>query len=925
MTSKTDWHLLTPDEVTERFGTKLTSGLRADQVRAASARFGLNELVEAPGASMLELIWNQIKNVLVLMLIGAAIVALLIGETRSALAIAVIVAFNTALGVWQEARAEKAMAALKRMAAPIVRVRRDGQIAEIAARDLVPGDVIVLEAGSTIPADARVIESVNLRVREAALTGEATTVSKTTAALKKPGIPLGDRTNMLFMGTEVTHGRGEAVVVGTGMDTELGRIAALLQGVRNEPTPLQRRMTRLGQTLVGSSLALIVVILGIGLLVGAHMVGEDGLLLSVISIAVAVVPEGLPAVITIALALGAQRMVRRHVLIRRLPAVETLGSVTTICSDKTGTLTQNKMIVEVAHTSGQDFRFTGQGYDIAGQILSDEQPVSAPDADLNMLLTAAVACNDATLLTNGQAGDIVGDPTEGALLVAAAKAGITKDGLRERMPRVGEAPFTSERKRMSVVVQPRAESRELGAPYLLFSKGSPELVLQRCTHALSNGQIVPLNGHAEEALRINDEMAGNGVRVLGFAYKPLSEHPAPGSEETYEEGMIWLGLMGMIDAPRPEVRDAVAVSRAAGIRPIMITGDHGLTALAIARDLGIAAPGNDRVVTGPELEKMSDSELEQVVGDVSVYARVAPEHKLRIVKALQARGQFAAMTGDGVNDAPALKQANIGVAMGITGTDVTKEASDMILTDDNFASIIAAAEEGRTIYGNVRKFVKYILTSNIGEVITLAAAPVLGLGGVPLLPVQILYMNIVTDGLPALALAVDPAESDVMKRSPYHPKESIFSRGLGAYMLRVGVVFGLMTVAFMLLVYRISPQYWQTMVFTMLSLSQMGHALAVRSERESIFKVGFRTNPWLLLAVLATVVLQLALMYVEPMAMFFGLKALPLPELLFTFAASTLLFFWIEGEKWVMRRRARPARTATQSASQSQTTAAAKS
>jgi Ca2+-transporting ATPase len=499
----------------------------------------------------------------------------------------------------------------------------------------------------------------------------------------------------------------------------------------------------------------------------------------------------------------------------------------------------------------------------------------------------------------------VGDPTEGALLVAGAKAFIGRDAARERYPRVGEAAFTSERKRMSVIVEGKNNEFDLGAPYLMFVKGSPEVVMGLSTQALMGGQVVEVDQVRQRMLELNDRMASDGVRVLGFAYRPLDTVPPAGEEEKHEHDLVWIGLIGMIDAPRPEVREAVKVAGTAGIRPIMITGDHRLTALAIARDLGIARPNQDRVITGPELEAMPDEQLRKEVTEVNVFARVAPEHKLRIVRALQSHNQFVAMTGDGVNDAPALKQGNIGVAMGITGTDVTKEASDMILTDDNFASIISAVEEGRTIYGNVRKYVKYILTSNIGEVLTLAVTPLFGLP-VPLLPMQTLYMNLVTDGVPALALAVDPPDPDVMKKKPYGPKESIFSRGLGAYMLRVGIVFGIIGILFTLYSARVlQSEAWRTMVFTMLCVAQMGHALVVRHERESIFRIGLLTNKWVLLAVGVTTALQLLLPYVPPLAEFFELKPMTAGELAICFAVSTLLFIYVELEKWVMRIRER--------------------
>jgi len=902
----TTWHVLSVDETLKQVSS-VHAGLTTAQVDAARGIHGPNELAEAPPRRFIELVIDQVKNVLVLMLLGAAFVSLLVGDSKSTISILVIVAFNTILGIVQESRAEKAMAALKRMASPMVTALRNGEESTIHAKELVPGDVILLEAGDSVPADARVIEAVNLRVREAALTGEATTVGKSIAALPKADVPLGDRVNMLFMGTEVTHGRGSAVVVGTGMKTELGKIANLLQNVENEPTPLQMRMGRLGNVLVSGSLILIGIVMLIGLLAGANL---EQLALSAISIAVAVVPEGLPAVITITLALGAQRMVKRNVLIRRLPAVETLGSVTTIASDKTGTLTQNKMIVEVAHTATHRYAFTGLGYNPAGQIMEGDDQLNQVPPDLSLLLTASVAANDATLHEKDGQWEIIGDPTEGALIVAAAKALISKEKVRDHAPRVAEAAFTSERKRMSVITEvkgnPITEVEGLNSQFFMFTKGSPELVLKGCTQALVDGKLVPVAQIEADVLRTNDKLASNGVRVLGFACRKLTAKPDVGTEEALERDMVWLGLIGMIDAPRPEVRDAVVVCRTAGIRPVMITGDHGLTALAIARDLGIARSGQDTVISGPELEKMTDEELAQKVDTVSVYARVAPEHKLRIVRALQARDQFVAMTGDGVNDAPALKQANIGVAMGITGTDVSKEASDMILTDDNFASIVAAAEEGRTIYGNVRKFIKYILTSNIGEVMTLAMAPVFGLP-VPLVPMQILYMNLVTDGIPALALAVDPADDDVMEKPPYHPRESVFSRGLGAYMFRVGIIFGIMGIVFMLFTrFVMQSPNWISMVFTMLCLSQFGHALVVRHERESIFKIGFFTNKWLLVAVGFTTLIQLMLLYIPPVASFFEVKPLPLGELLVCLVASTWLFVYVELEKLVMRRRKTP-------------------
>ncbi|MBP5974741.1 cation-transporting P-type ATPase, partial [Brasilonema sp. CT11] len=645
-----------------------------------------------------------------------------------------------------------------------------------------------------------------------------------------------------------------------------------------------------------------------------------------LSMAVAVVPEGLPAVITVTLALGTQRMVRRNALIRKLPAVETLGSVTTICSDKTGTLTQNKMVVQSAYTNNNTFRVTGEGYTPKGEFQLDGQTISINQSpEIQTLFVACALCNDSFLQQEQGEWKILGDPTEGALLTLAAKGGIEKDQWNSKLPRVSEFPFSSERKRMSVICRVEGVNDGVSAltspdpainnllqseKYLMFTKGSPELILARCTNFYATTGSTPLNDQQRrEILAENDRMAGKGLRVLGFAYKPLSEIPPEGSDETSEQGLVWLGLIGMLDAPRPEVRSAVQECRDAGIRPVMITGDHQLTARAIATDLGIAQEG-DRAITGQELQRMTDQELEQNVDLVSIYARVAPEHKLRIVQALQRRGRFVAMTGDGVNDAPALKQADIGIAMGITGTDVSKEASDMVLLDDNFATIVSATKEGRVVYTNIRRFIKYILGSNIGEVITIAAAPVLGLGGVPLTPLQILWMNLVTDGLPALALAVEPPEPDVMKRPPFSPRESIFARGLGSYMIRIGIIFAIISIVLMEWAYYhvqvvtgpgLDPERWKTMVFTTLCVAQMGHAIAIRSNTRLTIEMNPFSNLFVLGAVVITTILQLMLIYVAPLRNFFGTHWLSPTELGICIGFSALMFVWIELEKLFLR------------------------
>ena len=943
------WHTLNVEKTLLELSSDVEAGLTSQQVEERLQQYGPNELEEAPGRSSWEILFDQFKNIMLVMLIAVAIisgvldvVALQQGNSegsipfKDTIAIMAIVILNGILGYLQESRAEKALAALKRLSSPKVRVIRDGKTVEIDGRQLVPGDIMLLEAGVQVSADARLIEASNLQIREAALTGEAHAVNKQVEAQLAEDTPLGDRINLVYQGTEVVHGRGTAIVASTGMRTELGKIAELLQGVESEPTPLQQRMTQLGNVLVTGSLILVAIVIVGGMAASFFKSGGkfdltvfQELVEVSLSMAVAVVPEGLPAVITVTLALGTQRMVRRNALIRKLPAVETLGSVTTICSDKTGTLTQNKMVVQQVATLKQKFSVTGDGYAPSGEFNIDERAIKAEQyPELQTLLIACVVCNDALLQqeepnsqSNGKGKSspnaanqwtILGDPTEGALLSLAGKSGLEKVSLSRQLKRVGEFPFSSERKRMSVICEGRTQNVAQHAqesPFVMFTKGSPELILERC-QTFSQGNTVErlTDKQRQQVLEQNNQMAGAGLRVLGFAYKPLNSIPAEASEDSSEQELIWLGLVGMLDAPRSEVRDAVARCREAGIRPIMITGDHQLTAQAIAHSLGIAKEG-DHVLTGQELQRLSQEELEREVGNVSIYARVSPEHKLRIVKALQSRGEFTAMTGDGVNDAPALKQADIGIAMGITGTDVSKEASDMVLLDDNFATIVAATEEGRVVYTNIRRFIKYILGSNIGEVLVIAAAPIIGLGGVPLTPLQILWMNLVTDGLPALALAVEPPEPDVMKRPPFSPRESIFAKGLGSYMVRIGIIFAIITIALMVWAYNHThtpgyqgnPDTWKTMVFTTLCIAQMGHALAVRSNNRLVIQVNPFSNPYLLWAVVVTTALQLALVYVPPLQAFFGTHYLTLAELGICLGFSSLLFVWVELEKVFFR------------------------
>ncbi len=907
-----DWHTINPQQTLEALDSDAERGLSGHEIQQRQQRSGKNELIEARGRSKLVILWDQFTNIMLVMLIAIAIISAIMdlqqgNFPKDSIAIFTIVILNGILGYLQESRAEQALAALKRLSSPNVRVIRDGTIQQIDATRLVTGDIMLLEAGVQIAADGRLLEAQNLQVSESTLTGEATAVTKEAGVILAEDASLGDRLNLVFKGTEVVRGRAKAIVTQIGMDTEIGRIATMLQTVESEPTPLQRRMTQLGNTLVGGSLALVVLITVGGLLQSGWEIFDE-ILETSLSMAVAVVPEGLPAVVTVTLAIGTQKMIRRRALIRKLPAVETLGSVTTICSDKTGTLTQNKMVVQQVKTSSFEFEVTGTGYQPAGEFLAKDRDRVAKEPEVDLLLQACVLCNDAVLQHSRDSQQktaqwsIVGDPTEGALLALAGKAGIFREELIEEMSRKSEFPFDSERKRMSVIV---TNSLNDDSPYLMFTKGSPEIVLERSQYIQIERDFPNITEEQkEQILAANTHLASRGLRVLAFAYKPIREIPY-GAAEDSEQELIWLGLVGMLDAPRAEVKQAVANCQQSGIRPIMITGDHPLTAMAIATELKIAATG-DRAVTGREIAKMPPEELEKTIQSVSVYARVAPEHKLRIVKALQRQDKFVAMTGDGVNDAPALKQSNIGIAMGITGTDVSKEASDMILLDDNFATIVAAIEEGRVVYDNIRRFIKYILGSNIGEVLTIAAAPLLGLSSVPLSPLQILWMNLVTDGLPALALALEPAEPNVMSRPPYSPTESIFARGLGLYMIRIGIIFAVLTIALMVWSYNYvsggtNPDRWKTMVFTTLCLAQMGHALAVRSNTRLTVEMNFFSNPYLLAAIALTTALQISLIYIAPLRNFFNTNILSITDLLICFGFSMLVFVWVELEKLFQR------------------------
>jgi len=912
------WYQLDIEQTITELKTDLKSGLSTAEVKKRQQEYGPNQLIERGMKSPWQILFDQFTEIMVVILIIAAVISVLLHETTDAIVILVIVALNAALGFSQEYRAERAMAALKRLSAPKVKVRREGHLHEVPASELVPGDVIQLDAGDAVSADCRLVEAINLRVQEAVLTGESEAVEKHTQPIIAENLPLGDQRNMVFMGTVTTYGRGVAVVVRTGMQTELGQIADMLQSVEQESTPLQKRMKQLGKGLALAALVIVVLIFILGILRGESI---RIMFMTAISMAVAVIPEGLPAVVTIALALGAQRMLQRNALIRKLPAVETLGSVTTICSDKTGTLTENRMTVTVVDVAGNRVDFM-QKMKFYSPTVSEEEklhPIRIKYPEVALMLEAGALCNDAVIekeFSEGGGYRTVGDPTEGALVVAAARAGLWKDELEQVLPRIAELPFDSERKRMTTVHQfnpAKANNFPLQSLQILksyqketviaFTKGAVDSLLQGCTQVWCEGKRVPLDQEWMSRIqRANEDLAKQGVRVLGVAFRTYQDAQENGKIQPREEDLIFVGLFGMIDPARPEVKDAVATSLSAGVRPIMITGDHPLTAAHIARQLGIGGPSYE-VITGQELERISIDELKEKLENVSIFARVSPAHKMKIVEALQQKGEIVAMTGDGVNDAPALKKADIGVAMGITGTDVSKEAADMVLLDDNFATIVAAIEEGRRIYDNIRKFIQYTLTSNAGEIWVMILGPFFGLS-LPLAPLQILWVNLVTDGLPGLALTVEPPEPDTMRRKPYPPSESVFGRGLVVRILWIGILMGLTSLLAGIWANQTQRyETWQTMVFTTLTLAQMGNVLAIRSNHYTLRQIGLLSNKPLLGAVLLTFLLQMAVIYLPFLQSIFKTVPLSLEELIVSLAFSSVVFLAVEFVKWYRYQR----------------------
>lgn len=861
------WYQLRTEEVFAKQGTSDT-GLTEEESRRRLEEYGSNELKEAKRITPLGIFFNQFKDFMILVLIVAAIISGILGDVADTIAIILIVIINAIIGFVQEYRAEKAMLALKKMSAATAKVFRNGAVHQIPAHEIVPGDIVLVEAGDILPADLRLTESIQLKVDEASLTGESISVEKSTDPIEEKDIPLGDRLNLAFKGTHVTYGRGRGVVIATGMQTELGKIAELLGG---EPvkTPLQKRLIAFGKKLV----ILILIICALIFLAG-WLRGEEPLLmlLTAISLAVAAIPEALPSVITIALAIGAKRMVRQNALVRKLTAVETLGSVTYICTDKTGTLTENRMTVE-------------RLFDGSAILQKDQLDKEALNEKQEHLLYAMALNND--VITDHQE-TLKGDPTEIALYEVAAQAGYPKSEVEQRAPRVADIPFDSERKCMSTI-------HDTGDGYLVITKGAIDVLIERSGNLDKETR--------DRLLETSDQMASEGLRVLAFAEKKLKDLPGQINPDTIESDLTIVGAVGMMDPPRAEAKQAVEECKTAGIHPVMITGDHPLTAKNIAMRLGIIENDDDKIITGRDLAKYEYEEFKKQVLHTRVYARVSPEQKLNIVQALQDNRQFVAMTGDGVNDAPSLKRADIGVAMGITGTDVTKEASDMILLDDNFATIVKAVKSGRRIYDNIRKFIKYTMTSNAGEIWTISLAPFLGLP-IPLLPLHILWINLVTDGLPGLALAAEPAEKGIMNRPPRPTNESIFAQGLGVHILWVGLLMGLVAVGTQY--FFIDNAKWQTMVFTVLCLSQMGHVFAIRSDTRSLFRQGLLSNKSLLGAVLLTFLLQMAVIYLPVFNPIFRTQPLTLPELGITLGLSMIIFLAVELEKTLKRTKKDP-------------------
>lgn len=884
-----------------------TEGLSMNEAKRRLLEKGPNELKEAERKTAFGMFLDQFKDFMIIILIAAAVISGFIGEVADTIAIVVIVIINALIGFIQEYRAEKAMEALKLMASPTATVLRDAVPTPVPSPEVVTGDIVLLEAGMVVPADIRLIESIHLKTEEASLTGESQPVEKVTTPLHEEMISLGDRRNMAYKGTIVSYGRGKGVVVATGMGTELGCIATMLQEEEEVKTPLQKRLAKVGQQLGISAIVICSIVFFAGI-----MRGESAVLMFItsISLAVAAIPEALPAVVTISLSLGAMKMVRQNVLVRKLPAVETLGSVTYICTDKTGTLTMNRMAVEEIYVDGKVLKSAEIGVrksehssaecvvrsaEIPPPLTGGGQGEGEP---LQLLMTAMALSNDAVY---GNNNSVSGDPTEVALFEAAKINGFEKNRLERELPRVAEIPFDSDRKCMTTVHQippyPPFLTGYTGG-FISFTKGGVEVIIDKSSNIVTSSGIQAFD--KEALIRVSELMAADGLRVLAIGMRKWDSLPEDITPDNLEEELTIIGFTGIMDPPRAEAMGAVALCKSAGIKPVMITGDHPVTARAIAKKIGIIDDGGE-VMTGQMLESLPMDEFERRIEDISVYARVAPEQKLKIVKALQDKGEFVAMTGDGVNDAPALKRADIGIAMGITGTDVSKESSHMILLDDNFATIISAVRDGRRIYDNIRKFFKYMLTSNSAEIWTIFLAPFIGLP-LPLLPIHILWINLITDGAPGLALSIEPAEGDVMKRKPRSPDEGLFSGGMWQHIIWVGLLMGAATLFTQAYAIKTGHGHWQTMVFAVLTLSQFGHVMAIRFEKRSIFSNGLFTNKPLLITVIVSIFLQMATIYVPLFNRVFKTEPLSFSELIFTIAMSSVVFVAVEIEKYVKRR-----------------------
>ncbi|MDK9718040.1 MAG: cation-translocating P-type ATPase [Trichlorobacter sp.] len=891
---KTVWHTLTENLALELLQTTPDTGLSSDEAARRLQQYGRNELTEQAGRSPWRILWEQFTSTMALILTAAAVVSGLVGSFKDAATIFAIVILFALLGFTQDYRAERAIAALKRMAVPLVRVRRDMTVLELPSLQLVPGDIVLLEAGSVVPADCRLLEAHGLRVQESLLTGESEAVEKQTDQIATEELPLGDRRNLLFMGTLVSAGRAVAVVVATGMQTELGKIATLLQQVGQEWTPLQKRLDRLGKVLAVVSVAVAGVIFAVGMLRGEAL--KEMLLLAV-SVAVAAIPEGLPAVVTITLALGAQRMLKRHALIRRLPAVETLGSVTVICSDKTGTLTQNRMTV--TGLVGTDTLLSPSPLTPLPGGEAGQRPGEGGEYD-QLLLMVGTLCNDAVLKIEDGEEVVLGDPTEGALVSAAAIAGLFRGELELSLPRIAEIPFDSVTKRMITVHHITALIPGFvslpplpAGGTLLAAKGALDSVLGLCSGLLVQGRVERLTEqHLQTLQAAADRFAAEGQRVLALALRVL-QPGEDGRVEALEQEFVCIGLVALTDPPRQEAQEAVQRCLSAGIRPVMITGDHPLTARAIARQVGIDDSGG--ALTGVELDRLPPEQFDAAVATVSVYARVAPEHKLRIVDAIQRSGGVAAMTGDGVNDAPALKKADVGVAMGKVGTDVAREASDMVLLDDNFATIVAAVEEGRTIYDNIRKFVVFSVAGNTGKILAVLILPFLGMG-MPLTPLQLLWLNLLTDGLLGLGMGLERPEPDVMKRPPIAPDSQIFDRRTVRYVLLTGSLIGGSCMLVTWLVWQ-SGGPWQTVLFASLALAQIAQAMALRSFRSSFLQMGLFSNPSLLAMAASVLLLQGLVIWLPQLQGFFRTTALTGEQLGLVLLPAVAVFLLLEGGK----------------------------